>query len=120
MTKIILPIVLAASLVACQKTTYQLKAPSGGATPSAQYNDHFHLSIIGIIELSSPVDINAACGGNADNIFEQVSVLGGVVNLILGAFIPILSVHNATVNCGGGGGGPPAPAGAEPAPAPAT
>jgi hypothetical protein len=114
MNKLILAAALATSLVACQKTTYQLRAPSGASSPSAQYNDHFHLSIIGIIELSSPIDLNAACGGNADNVFEQVSVLGGIVNILLGNFIPILHVHNATVNCGAGGA--PAPT----APPPAT
>ncbi len=110
MNKIILASLLATSLFACQKTHYQLKAPGGASTPSAQYNDHFHLSVIGIVELSSPVDLNAACQGNADNVFEQVSVLGGIVNAILGTYIPILHVHNATVNCGAGGAPMPAPA----------
>lgn len=107
MTKFILPVVLAASLVACQKTNMQLKAPSGAATPSTLYDGHFHLSVIGLIEVSSPVDLNAACGGNADNIFENVSVLGGIVNILTGGFL--IGVHNATVNCSAGGGAPAAP-----------
>lgn len=95
-----------ASLAGCYKTTYELKPP----TMSTPKGEHFHLGVIGIIELSSPINPAAECGGPDASVAvnEQVSILGGLVNMVLGTFVPILHVHNATVGCGGGGA-PPAP-----------
>lgn len=39
--------------------------------------------------------------GEATQIQERVSVLGGLVNMVLGNFVPVLSVFNPSVNCGG-------------------
>jgi hypothetical protein len=123
MNKLILAATLGAATAGCQKTNIQLHAPGAPATPSTAYNDAFHFSIIGFIELSAPVDVGAACGpGGADSIHEEVSVLGGLVNIILGTYIPVLNVHNATVNCGGGGmpGPGPGPGPDAPPPPPST
>lgn len=103
----------------CYKTQYQLTPPAGMARPGPQ---HMHLGLLGFIELSSPIDLAAECpGGGAVMIDERVGVLGGIVNIVLGAFIPLLHIHNATVGCGDGGGAPeaapPAPTEGEPAPA---
>jgi hypothetical protein len=98
MKSIVLASVLASSLASCYKTTYELRPPPLIARPASQ---HFHLGLIGFIELSSPIVLTSECGGpeQASLIFERVGVLGGVVNLVLGTFIPILHVHNATVGC---------------------
>src|SRR5262249_34203249 len=112
MKRILLASAIAAAAGGCFKTNIHLSA--GPGVPSASVNDAFHLSLIGIFELSSPVDLKAACGGSdAAGINEQVSVVGGIVNIILGTFFPILSTMNPTVMCGGGGA--PAPAAAPPA-----
>lgn len=101
-------LVLTALLAAgCYKTTY-LMQPGGGGMPSPAYTDHLHWSIINLIELSQPVNLQEACpGAAATSIDERVGVLGGILNAVLGTYVPILSVHNATVFCG-------APAGAIP------
>lgn len=119
-------IILAAALVlgaGCYKTTYRMNPSGADGMPSQEYNHRFHFSVIGLVEISSPVDMARACqGGPVASIDERVSVLGGIVNLVLGTYIPILSVRNATVNCGGGQMGPapmgPAPMPMGPAPMP--
>ena len=109
MKHIILASAIAAALGGCYKANIHMGAAPG--VPSTTVNDAYHLSLIGIFELSSPVDLKAACGGSdAAGIHEEVSVVGGIVNLILSTYIPILHVTNPTVMCGGGGAAPAAPA----------
>lgn len=112
MKHILFACVIAVAAGGCFKTNIHLSASPG--VPSPTVNDAFHLSLIGIFELSPPVDLKAACGGSdAAGIHEEVSVVGGIVNLILGTTIPVLHVHNPTVMCSGGGA--PAPAAPPPA-----
>ncbi|HSD87169.1 MAG TPA: hypothetical protein VLB44_06625 [Kofleriaceae bacterium] len=98
--------ILAVALLAsggCFRTKFQLQPPVP-ATPSATYDNHFHFNLINLIELSSPVNLQQACGGAPPaGIEEEVGVLGAIVNMVLGTYIPILSVHNATVYCTAGG-----------------
>jgi len=119
MKRFMLACAVAASLGGCFKSTIHLADEPG---QPGTVNDAMHFSLIGIFELSSPVDLKAACGGAPATIHEKVSVVGGVVNIVLGTFFPLLSVMNPSVDCGGGAGAPPAAApaegGAEPAPAP--
>jgi hypothetical protein len=80
------------------------------AAPSAAYDNHFHFNIINLIEISSPVDLNQACGGNVPAaVEEEVGILGAIANIALSYVIPILSVHNATVMCAVGAPGPMGP-----------
>jgi hypothetical protein len=114
-------LVIASLLLAgCFKANIWLKPPGGPIAPGT-VNGAFHINLIDIIELSPAIDLNAACGGNAVMIHDSLGVVGGIVNLILGDYFPILSVWNATVNCGAGGGeAPPGPAAPGPdAPPPA-
>jgi hypothetical protein len=92
---------LSALLVAsCYRTRFELQPPVGYATPSPLYTDHFHVALIGIIELSAPVDLGSACGGVPPAaIVEDVGVLGALVNIVTSYVIPVLHVHNATVLC---------------------
>ena len=102
----------------CYRTRFELQPPVGYATPSPLYDNHFHVSLINIIELSAPVDLATACGGVPPAaIDEEVGVLGALVNVITSDAFPILHVHNATVLCPAGGA-PPAMAPAPMAPAP--
>jgi hypothetical protein len=88
----------------CYRTRFEL-APPQPEQPSGIYNDHFHFSVINIIEVSRPLDLQAACNGAPPTaIEEQVGILGALVNAVLSYFIPIISVHNATIYCPYGGG----------------
>lgn len=116
--------ILAVALLAsggCFRTKFELQPPIP-STPSAVYDNHFHFNLINLIELSSPVNLQQACNGAPPaSIEEEVGILGAIVNMVLGTYIPILSVHNATVNCPAGapmpmGGMPMGPAPMGPAP----
>jgi hypothetical protein len=88
------------TVTGCYRTRFQLQPGPVVATPSPAYDNHFHFNLINLIEVSSPVDLNDACGGNVPAaIEEEVGILGAIANLALSYVIPILSVHNATVMC---------------------
>lgn len=88
------------ALGACYRTTYLLQPPGQMSAPSPAYDEQMHLSLLGIFELSSPINLQLACN-NAPPvaIHEDVGVLGAIVNLVLSSYLPILHVHNATVLC---------------------
>ena len=112
MNKLALTSALAMALAAggCFKTKIHLQ--QGEGTPGA-VNQSLHFSVIGIIELSAPVNLAAACpGGTAVAIDDQLSLLGGIINLVLEYIVPV-EVWTPTVLCGAGGGAPP-PAGGPP------
>jgi hypothetical protein len=110
MKKILLACAVATAISGCYKSTIHLADDPG--TPGS-VNDAMHFSLIGIFELSSPVDLKAACPGGPAVIHEKVSVLGGVVNLVLNSFFPVLSVMNPSVDCSSGAApAAPAPEGA--------
>jgi len=96
-------------LGSCYRTHFELMPP----TPSVKsqiYDNHFHFSVINIIEISAPVDLARACGGApVASIYEDTGILGGIVNAIFSYAIPIFHVKNATVLCAYGQGpmGPP-------------
>ena len=98
------------ALGGCYSMTFQMQPGPIGATPSPQYDNHFHFNLINLIEISSEIDLNSACNGNVPAaIEEEVGVLGAIANMALSYVFPILSVHNATVMCPVGGApmGPP-------------
>ncbi|HTL38932.1 MAG TPA: hypothetical protein VL326_37630 [Kofleriaceae bacterium] len=102
----------AVTLGGCYSMTFQLQPGPVAATPSPEYDNHFHFNLINLIEISSEVDLNSACGGNVPAAIEEdVGVLGAIANIALSYVIPILSVHNATVMCGVGGAPMGAPMG---------
>ena len=83
----------------CYRTRYELSPPQPELASTA-YSDHFHFSVINIIEVSRPVDLQRACNGAPPTaIEEQVGILGAIVNAALSYVFPIISVHNATVYC---------------------
>ena len=88
------------ALGACYRTTYLLQPPGQMSAPSPAYDEQMHLSLLGIFELSSPINLALACN-NAPPvaIHEDVGVLGAIVNAVLSSYLPILHVHNATVLC---------------------
>jgi hypothetical protein len=90
----------------CYRTRFEMSPPQA-EVPSTEYNDHFHFSVINVIEVSRPLDLQRACGGAPPTaIEEQVGILGAIVNAVLSYFIPIISVHNATIYCPMGGAMP--------------
>ena len=94
------------ALGGCYRTHFELTPPTPSVA-SAEYNGHFHFSVINIIEVSAPVDLARACGGGpVATIYEDTGILGGIANAIFCYVIPILHVKNATVYCAIGGGGP--------------
>jgi hypothetical protein len=105
MKKLVLAMALLAS---CYRTRFELQPPVGYAIPSPLYNEHWHLSVLNIIEVSPPVDLGAACGGAYPAaIDESEGVLAGIVNIFTSYFFPIIHFHNATVLCPAQGGPPP-------------
>jgi hypothetical protein len=98
-TLLSLAAIAALASAGCYRTRFDL-APPQPELPSSAYNDHFHISVINIIEVSRPVDLQRACmGAPPTAIEEQVGILGAIVNAVFSYVIPILSVHNATVYC---------------------
>src|SRR5688500_14449824 len=98
-----------AALGGCYRTHFELTPPTPSLA-SAEYNGHFHFSVINVIEVSAPVDLARACGGGpVASIYEDTGVLGGIANALFSYVIPILHVKNATVYCAMGGGAPMGP-----------
>jgi hypothetical protein len=94
--KLALALVLATG---CYSSTIHL-ADSPARARSPAVDEAFHVSLIGVIELSSAIDLAAACPATGPaSIDEHLSVLGGIVNLVLGNTIPIFSVMNPSVSC---------------------
>lgn len=90
----------------CYRTRFDLSPPQA-EVPSTEYNDHFHFAVIGVVEISRPVDLQRACGGAPPTaIEEQIGILGAIVNAALSFAFRVLTVHNATVYCPMGGAMP--------------
>lgn len=103
----LLAIAVVGVLAGCYRTRFELSPPTP-ALPSAEYNNHFHFSLINILEISAPVDLLRACsGGPVAAIEEETGILGGIANAFLSYVIPILHVKNATVMCAFTGAPPP-------------
>src|SRR5689334_23108703 len=108
MKRIILASALAAAtLGGCYHANIHLA--DGAGMPGA-VNEQFHLSVIGLFELSAPIDLKAACsGGQAVVIHDHMNFIGGLITDIVG----FISVMTPTVDCGGGSA-PAAPTGPAP------
>jgi len=99
--------ILLAMLAGCYKATFQLAPTAGPTFHSPLHDNDFHISVAGVIELSSPIDLAGACGGGTGpvSIDERVGVLGALADLALGLYLPV-DVFNPTVDCGARGGPP--------------
>ena len=98
-------LIIASLLVTgCYKANIWLEAPQHPTTPSQTVHDRFEWSLFNVHQLSSPVDLAAACAGDPEGIHEHVTVLGAVSNGLLGYFVPLLGTMNTTVLCDGAGG----------------
>jgi hypothetical protein len=110
--KSLVAIAAIAALTGCYRTRFDLTPPMPEGK-SALYDNHFHLSLINVIEISDPVDLMTACGGGpASAIEEETGVVASLANMVLSYVLPILHLKNATVMCGMQGGpmiGPPQP-----------
>jgi hypothetical protein len=93
----------------CYRTRFDLTPPMAEGT-SELYDNHFHVSLINVIEISDPIDLTSACaGGKATAIEEKIGVAAAFVNAFLGYF-PIVHFTNARVKCGMQGSPTTAPA----------
>ena len=97
MTKLVLASLL---LAGCYKANIWLQAPSHPNAPSHAVHDDFERSLFNVYQLSSPVDLAAACAGEPVGIHEQVTVLGAASNIVLSYFVPLVGTMNTTVLCG--------------------
>lgn len=91
----------------CYKARIQLQpAMATGYGP-----EHLHVGVIGIIEVSSPIDMAAACGGpqNVVEVYDHVGLLAGIVNLIANTIFPVFYIWNGRVGCAVMGPPPMAP-----------
>lgn len=99
---------LGASAAGCYKANFHLSP--GASVRSTSVDDATHFSVINIIEVSSPVDLRAACGGAAPvRASERVGPVGALVNLVLAWAFPIFAVMNPSVDCPVGAAPPPDP-----------
>jgi hypothetical protein len=87
------------STAGCYKARIHLK-PEPPVMASQVVKNQTHFSVIGIIELSAPVNLETACPGGTVTIKEGITVLGGIINIVLGTFVPVLQVMNKTAMCG--------------------
>jgi hypothetical protein len=113
MKRALVAMIVASGLLAggCYRTRFELTPPMPEGT-SEQYDNHFHVSLINVIEISAPIDLATACGGGTTSaIEEKTGVAAGIVNLFLGSLVPIVHFTNARVKCGMQSGPPPAPPG---------
>lgn len=78
-----------------------IRMANTAATRSSVADDKMHFSVIGVLELSAPVDMNASCAGaGVAGIHEEQTFLGGFVGMFFDNIIPIFSLMNASVECG--------------------
>jgi hypothetical protein len=120
--------VAALASAGCYRTRFDLSPPTP-EMPSLTYPNKFHFSVLNIIEISRPVDLQSACmGAPPTAIEEEVGILGAIVNAVFSYWLPIFYVHNARVLCPATPAygpvappayGPPPPGGAPMAPPPA-
>ncbi len=86
------------ALTSCYKASIQLQEPRPTVTSNVTDNA-MHYSLIGVVELSEPVDLEKSCATSAVSIEESLSFVGGIVNAALGTYVPVLQVMNPTVTC---------------------
>jgi hypothetical protein len=97
--KAVIALVAVAALAGCYRTRFDL-APPAPEMPSLVYDYQFHLSVIGLIEASAPVDLQRACAGAPPSAVEEEQ---GVISAIISAAVGYLvSLHNTTVLCPAG------------------
>jgi hypothetical protein len=87
------------ALASCYRTRYELTPPTPSIA-SGVYVNHFHFSLINIIEISKPVDLVSACGGKpVAYIYEHTGIVAGIANAFLSHVFQVLHMKNATVYC---------------------
>jgi len=115
MKRTLLVAAIAAALGGCYKAQIHLADGPGTLNPMSK---HYHFSLIGFIEISKQVDLQATCPGGTAVIHDEVDFLGGLVNVVLGTYVPVLEVMTPSVSCAGGPAAPPPEGGAAPADGP--
>lgn len=91
----------ALALSGCYKAKIHLRTPQP-VTTSASVNDALHVSLFGLFEVSAAVNLEEACAGGTVRIDERLSILGILVNAVLGTVVPAVQIMNPTAKCGQG------------------
>ncbi len=98
MRRFSLVVLIGLSLSSCYRASIQLQEPRETVT-SSDIDDSMHFSLLGVVELSDAVDLETSCASGAVAIKEKISFTGGIINALLGTYVPVLQVMNPTVEC---------------------
>ena len=94
MKKLLISAAFALSIAGCYNTKIVFDSVSG--TPSAKVDGAFHHGgIFGLVEFSSPVNLDAACSTGVSYVHQKSSFLTGLVQTITqGIYTPqVVTVH---------------------------
>ena len=98
---LIIALVLATT-AACHRV--RIIRGNGGGVPSPTYFDTwYHNVILGLVDVSGPVDLNQVCGGGA---WSEIFIRRSFINSIVWIVGPIWTPTTVTIYCGGGPGIP--------------
>jgi len=99
MSRIVVLIGVAFASAGCFSATIHLaEAPVASRSPVV--DGSFHFNLLDLIEISDPIDLNAACAGRQPLAIEEgLGPLGALFNLVVGNTIPIVTAMNSSVIC---------------------
>jgi hypothetical protein len=96
-------LVLAAFIAAigatsCYSATIRLSPEAGARSPVL--DDKMSIHLLNVIPLNGEHNLAAVCpNSTAVAIHDHVTVLGGLINMLLGTYVPVLSVWNSSADC---------------------
>lgn len=81
--------------------TATIHLDDGASARSPVVDGAYHINLFDLVEVSSPIDMHAACGGRQPvSIDEGLGFVGGLVNFVMNNIAPVISIMNTSVNCG--------------------
>jgi hypothetical protein len=106
-TAAIAALLLAITLAAgCYRTSVTVQG-GGGTVPMAYDAKWHHGAVWGLVDISSPHNLNEICPGGTATIYTKTSFLNGLVQAIT---FSLYNPQEVTITCSGGGGAAPAAA----------
>ncbi len=92
--KLVVAIMSAALASGCYRTTVHMGVVRPSVT-SLTAGTGNHVSLIGIFEISDPIDLRAACPGGIVEIRERQTFFGRLIT----ALVPFVSIMNPSIGC---------------------
>ena len=90
--------VAAIGATSCYSATIRL-SPEAGARSTA-LDGKMSLHLLNIIPLNGEHNLAAACPNSTPvAIHDHLTAFGGVINILLGTYVPVLSVWNSSADC---------------------